>query len=111
MNRILDLTIHISPVSFFREGCGEDDSLMLDKADYLDPFQLGFRFGPGTRTILITLLDYLWQDLGGKSVLIFLDLSATFDIINNGILMVWFQGSKWRAQFCTGSLPFYGTWC
>lgn len=31
----------------------------LEKSDYVDLFQCGFRLGPGAEIVLITLVDYL----------------------------------------------------
>lgn len=49
---------------------------ILDEADYLAPFQLGFRPGFGIETTLITLMDDLYQewDGGSVSILALLDL-------------------------------------
>lgn len=58
---------------------------VLAEADYLDPYQLGFRPEHGKETAVIMLLDSLWH--GCASILPLLVLSAAFDSINHGILL------------------------
>uniref|UniRef100_A0A2D4LQ82 Reverse transcriptase domain-containing protein n=1 Tax=Micrurus spixii TaxID=129469 RepID=A0A2D4LQ82_9SAUR len=61
----------------------------LDEADYLDPFQSGFRPRYSTEMALVALTDDLWwaRDRGYSSVLVLLDLSEAFDTIDHGILL------------------------
>ena len=58
-------------------------------ADYLDPFQSGFRPGYGPETALVALVDDLHRELDRESVslLVLLDLSAAFNTIDYGILL------------------------
>ncbi|KAF7254734.1 RNA-directed DNA polymerase from mobile element jockey [Varanus komodoensis] len=62
---------------------------LLDETDYLDPFQSGFRPGYGTESALVALYDDLCRekDRGSASLLVLLDLSAAFNIIDHGILL------------------------
>ena len=62
---------------------------LLNEMDYLDLFQLGFRPGFGMEAALVTLWDDLCQekDRGSVTLLILLDLSATFNTIDHGILL------------------------
>ncbi|KAF7237949.1 RNA-directed DNA polymerase from mobile element jockey [Varanus komodoensis] len=62
---------------------------LLDKTDYLDPFQSSFRPGYGTESALVGLYDDLCRerDRGSASLLVLLDLSVAFDTINHGILL------------------------
>ena len=64
--------------------------VLLDEMDSLDPFQSAFRLGFGTETALIALYDDLcWErDRGSVTLLILLDLSAAFDAIDHGVLLV-----------------------
>lgn len=63
----------------------------LDEADQLDHFQSGSRFGHGTETTLLMLLDDLWwqQDSGSTSDLTFLDLLVAFITIDHGKFLAW----------------------
>uniref|UniRef100_A0A8D2LDV0 Reverse transcriptase domain-containing protein n=1 Tax=Varanus komodoensis TaxID=61221 RepID=A0A8D2LDV0_VARKO len=62
---------------------------ILDEADYLDPFQSGFRPGYGTESALVALYDDLCRekDRESASLLVLLDPSAAFDTIDHGILL------------------------
>ena len=61
----------------------------LNETNALDPFQLGFRPCHCTETTLVALLDDLLReaDRGKTSLLVLLDISATFDTVNHGILL------------------------
>ncbi|KAF7239274.1 Inactive carboxypeptidase-like protein X2 [Varanus komodoensis] len=58
---------------------------LLDKTDYLDPFQSGFRPGYGTESALVALYDDLCRERnrGSVSLLVLLDLSVAFDTIDH----------------------------
>ena len=62
---------------------------LLDETDALDPFQLGSRPCHGMETPLVALLDDLLREAnrGKMSLLILLDISATFDTVNHSILL------------------------
>ncbi|XP_061477607.1 uncharacterized protein LOC133381973, partial [Rhineura floridana] len=66
----------------------------LEEADYLDPFQSGFRTGHGTETALVALVDDMRRalDRGEHTFLILLDLSAAFDTVDHGILLSRLEG-------------------
>lgn len=53
---------------------------ILDKVDYLDPFQSGFRPSYGTEKAMIVLLDDLWWERDGCSVNIFAFLDLSLDV-------------------------------
>ena len=61
----------------------------LDETNALDPFQLGFSPHDGTETALVALLDDLLREAnrGETSLLVLLDISATFDTVDHGILL------------------------
>ncbi|XP_061469317.1 uncharacterized protein LOC133378496 isoform X1 [Rhineura floridana] len=61
----------------------------LELTDYYDSFQSGFRPGNGTETVLVALVDDLRKELdrGRMSLLVLLDLSAAFDMIDHDILL------------------------
>ena len=52
-----------------------------------DPFQYGFQPGHRVETALVTLTDDLQRklDLGGSALLVLLDLTAAFDIVDHGL--------------------------
>uniref|UniRef100_A0A8C6VP90 Reverse transcriptase domain-containing protein n=1 Tax=Naja naja TaxID=35670 RepID=A0A8C6VP90_NAJNA len=87
--------------------------LFLEEADYLDPYQLGFRPGYSTERALVALMDDLLRarDRGFSSVLVLLDLSAAFNTIDHGILLRRLGGLgvggtvlQWFASFLSGRL-------
>lgn len=73
----------------------------LEEADYLDPFQSGFRSGLGTKTDSVTLLDVIYKELekGTTSLVVLLDLSATVDTIDHGLLRdMWLENTISRTS-------------
>lgn len=62
---------------------------LLEKMDFLDPFQSRFQTGFGIKTALVALYGDLCQqgDRENVSLLIFLDLSLAFSTIKHGILL------------------------
>uniref|UniRef100_A0A670IWM0 Reverse transcriptase domain-containing protein n=1 Tax=Podarcis muralis TaxID=64176 RepID=A0A670IWM0_PODMU len=60
----------------------------LEETSTLDPFQSDFRPGFGTETALVALTDDLRRQLdrGGSGLLILLDLSAAFDMVDHDLL-------------------------
>uniref|UniRef100_A0A670I2H7 Reverse transcriptase domain-containing protein n=1 Tax=Podarcis muralis TaxID=64176 RepID=A0A670I2H7_PODMU len=83
----------------------------LDETSALDPFQSGFRAGHGTETALVALTDDLRRQLdrGGSGLLILLDLSAAFDMVDHELLDhrladVGIQGTvlQWLRSFLSG---------
>ena len=60
----------------------------LEETSALDPFQSGFRAGHRVETALVALTDDLRRqlDLGSSALLILLDLTAAFDIVDYGLL-------------------------
>ena len=83
----------------------------LEETLALDPFQSGFCAGHGAETALVALTDNLrcQLDLGGSALLILLDLTAAFDIVDHGLLAchlanVGIQGLalKWLKSFLQG---------
>ena len=60
---------------------------LLDETNALDPFQSGFRPCHGMEMALVALFDDLLWDRGKMSLLVLLDISATFDNVNHGILL------------------------
>uniref|UniRef100_A0A8D0BC31 Reverse transcriptase domain-containing protein n=1 Tax=Salvator merianae TaxID=96440 RepID=A0A8D0BC31_SALMN len=85
----------------------------LDEADYLGPWQSGFRPGYSTETALVALIDDLWRarDRGYSSILVLLDLSAAFDTIDHGILLRRLEGLgvgatvlRWFSSYLSGRL-------
>ena len=85
--------------------------VFLEETSALDPFQSGFHSGHGVETALVALTDDLHCqfDLGGLALLILLDLTAAFDIVDHGLLAhhladVGIQGLalKWLKSFLQG---------
>ena len=83
----------------------------LEETSALDPFQSGFRASHGVEMALVALTDDLRRqlDLGGSALLILLDLTAAFDIVDHGLLArrladVGIQGLalKWLKSFLQG---------
>ena len=62
--------------------------VFLEETWALDPFQSSFHPGHGVETALVALTDDLRHqlDLGGSALLILLDLTAAFDIVDHGLL-------------------------
>ena len=62
---------------------------LLDETNALDPFQSGFRLCHGTETALVTMFDDLLRegDRGKMSLLVLLNISATSDTVDHGILL------------------------
>lgn len=58
--------------------------------NYLDPSPSGFRPGYGTKSALVALIDDLYQEKKRvcATLLVFLDLSVTFDSIDHDLLLV-----------------------
>ena len=84
---------------------------LLDETDALDPIQSGFRQRHGTKTTLVALLDDLIReaDRGKMSLLVLLDISATFDTVDHGIILgrlseLWIGGLAlaWLRSFLEG---------
>uniref|UniRef100_A0A803TJI5 Reverse transcriptase domain-containing protein n=1 Tax=Anolis carolinensis TaxID=28377 RepID=A0A803TJI5_ANOCA len=73
------------------------------ETDYLDPSQSGFRPGHGTEMTLVALVDDLRKELdkGCVTLLILLDISAAFYIIDHGILLGWLSGMGIRGVALT----------
>uniref|UniRef100_A0A8D0DWT2 Reverse transcriptase domain-containing protein n=1 Tax=Salvator merianae TaxID=96440 RepID=A0A8D0DWT2_SALMN len=85
----------------------------LDEADYLGPWQSGFRPGYSTETALVALIDDLWRarDRGYSSILVLLDLSEAFNTIDHGILLRQLEGLGvgatvlwWFSSYLSGRL-------
>uniref|UniRef100_A0A803TEE6 Reverse transcriptase domain-containing protein n=1 Tax=Anolis carolinensis TaxID=28377 RepID=A0A803TEE6_ANOCA len=60
----------------------------LNDTARLDPFQSGFRRGHRTETVLVTITDQLrcQRDQGGSALLMLLDLTAAFDMVDHNLL-------------------------
>ena len=71
---------------------------LLDEINALDPFQSGFRLCHGIETELVTLFDDLLRDAdrGKMSLLVLLDISATFDTVNHSILLGRLSSADWK---------------
>ena len=63
--------------------------MFQDHMDYLHPIQSGCISGSGTETALVTLVDFLCQELGRENVslLILLNLLTAFDTISYGTIV------------------------
>ena len=80
----------VSFLSKVVERVGADQlQALLDETNALDPFQLGFRLCHCMKMALVILFDDLLREAkrGKMSLLVLLDISATFDTINHGILL------------------------
>ena len=66
---------------------------LLKEVDCLNQFQSGFRLCHGIETVLVTLQNnFLTEtDQWSAALLVLLDLSATFDTVNHGILLRWLE--------------------
>lgn len=82
--------------------------VFLDDASVLDSFQSGFHPGRGTETVLVALTGDLWKhlDWGMAALLVLLDLTAEFDMVDHNLLThclvnagAWGTALQWFSSF------------
>jgi len=82
----------------------------------LEPFQSGFKSGHSTETALVWVTNDLFisADMGARSILVLLDITAAFDTISLAVLLdrlsVWLGISgtalKWFTSYFTNRFQF-----
>lgn len=97
---ILDNFIRVSNLLFLWEVLerlvGLQLQRTLEKADYLDLLRLRLRMRFSVEIAVVSLVDNLWQnqDGGGKSILVLLSSTTTFNTVNHGVLL----GKLWGLE-------------